>query len=102
MKIRKIKKLKVNSTVFNIKWVNEYGGAWFDYGKEEIGFNVKDCTQLEILNMINHELFEICCTEMHVRFKRPDVSSDYIFVFDHRQHTTIIEMMSGLLSEFLA
>ncbi len=101
MKIKRIKKLKVNAITFNIKWDKSNGGASFQYGEKSIIIGTISNNEEEILELIIHELFEICAVEMHVRLNRPDVESDYIFVFDHRQHTAICAMLAGLLSEFI-
>lgn len=103
MKIRRIKKIKINCWTFNVVWNNKHNGGCFNYlkdgGKIEIG--TKGLTDEEILMIISHELMEIVTCEMNVRLARPDCDSDYIFVYDHRQHETITRMFSGLLAEFI-
>lgn len=101
MKIKRIRKLKVNSVLFDIKWDNEIGGASFSYSNRNITFGVYDVTDLELFEVVCHELFEIVAIELAVRFKRPDCDTDYVFVFDHRQHSTMMCMFSGLLSQFI-
>lgn len=101
MKIKRIRKLKVNSFTFNIKWVNTEGGASFSYGDKEMVFHTKDFTDEQLLMLVCHELMEVCAIELNVRMMRPDCETDYIFVYDHRQHETITNMFAGLLSQFL-
>lgn len=103
--LKRIKKLRVNSTVFDVVWDKKYHGGRFIYNQGEkspatlrIGCGGEDAFTFEILC---HELWEICAIEMEVRLNRRDCDSDYIFVYDHRQHTTMCNMFSGLLSQFL-
>lgn len=101
MKIKRIKSLKVNCHTFKVIWDKTQFGASFNYGKCEIIIGTKDPDQNYILMLICHELMEICASEMSVRLHRPDCDSDYIFVYDHRQHETMMFMFSGLLEKFL-
>ncbi len=101
MKIKRIKKILINATEFKVLWNSKSSGGSFDYYNREIIIGVKRLTQLQILNIITHELMEVCAAEMHVRLSRSDCDSDYIFVYDHRQHTTMMEMFAGLLGQFL-
>jgi len=102
MKIKKIKTLKVNSTTFKIEWKKDQWGASFDYGTSIIGIGTLNSTNEQILMKICHELQEICALEMSVRFGRPDCTTDYVFVYDHRQHDTMMDMFAGLLYQFIA
>lgn len=78
----------------------EYGGS-FSYGTKSIKIGVKSKEEGPIFDILCHELMEICAEEMCIRFKRPDCDSDYIFVYDHRQYETMMNMFAGLLSQFL-
>lgn len=101
MKIKRIKSITLNSFEFSIVWDSKIYGGNFCYEKLVITIGTKSNNNSEIFMIICHELQELCATEMSVRFKRPDCSSDYIFVYDHRQHDTMSNMFSGLLSQFL-
>lgn len=101
MKIKRLKKLKVNCTTFDIIWDKEKFGACFDYSTPKMMVGTKGSTDDIIFLCLCHELLEICAVEMHVRFYRPDINDDYIFVYDHRQHDTMVNMFSGLISQFI-
>jgi len=102
LKIKRIKNLKVDCYIFNVEWDKTHSGASFDYQKNNINIGVKNLSDNEILMLICHELMEIVAIQMRVRMQRPDVHDDYIFVYDHRQHDTMMCMFAGLLAEFLA
>jgi hypothetical protein len=87
--------------LFDVEWDKSHNGAWFSYHDKKINIGTEiDCDTF-ILENIMHEVFEIVSHEMRVRLRRPDCDSDYIFVFDHRQHTTIQSMMAGIISKFI-
>jgi len=101
MKIKRIKKLKVNVTQFNVVWDKTHNGASFSYGKNLITIGVKSLSDSEIGSRICHELLEICALEMHVRYDRSDCDGDYLFAYDHRQHTTMCDMFVSLFEQFI-
>ena len=103
MKIKRIKDLKVNSYNFTVKWdINlDSGYGSISYPKHEIIIGIKNSPESEIFETVCHELMELCSIEMHVRFARADCAGDYIFVYDHRQHDTMMNMFAGLVSQFI-
>ena len=102
MNIKRIKKITVNSMIFAVKWDKEYKGASFQYEDSGTGLlrvGLGGCD--DIFELLCHELWEIVAVEMHVRHYRTDCQDDYIFVYDHRQHTTMCAMFAGLLKQFI-
>ena len=102
MNIKKIKKLKVNAMIFDVVWNKKDSGGSVNFQKDIITIGChKAMNQTEVLEVVIHELFEIVCVEMHTRYSRTDCHNDYLFVFDHKQHTTQMTMMAGLLEQFI-
>lgn len=101
MKLKKIRKLKVGPRAFSVKWDASHSGGSFDYADLTLNIGTYKNSSAEIFEIILHELTEMVCCEMSVRLQRPDCTGDYIFVYDHRQHTAITSQVSGLLLEFI-
>lgn len=101
MKIKRIKSIKINSDKFKIKWNKNHSGGSFSYRDHVIEIGTREVEADHIFMIIYHELQEIVALEMNVRFRRPDVDSDYIFVYDHRQHETMMNMFASLVSQFI-
>lgn len=103
MRIKRIKSIRVNSTTFNIEWDRQPGmrGGSFDYDEKLLILPAAKGEDDHCFMVLCHELQEICAEEMRVRHRRSDCDSDYIFVLDHRQFTTMTEMFTGLLLQFI-
>lgn len=101
MRIKRIKKIKINSYEFKVVWDNSGAGGSFSYSDQTMRIGCKGVFPGEMFMVICHELMEICALEMNVRFRRPDCDTDYIFVYDHRQHETMMNIFSALLSQFI-
>lgn len=101
MKIRKISKIQIGSRLFKVIWDNKHDGGSFSYKTQQIIIGTKDCQPTELLETILHELIEIVACETHVRFYRTDIDDDYIFNYDHRQHSTMTSTLAGLLAQFI-
>ena len=102
LKVKRIKKLKVNNYEFNIVWKNDHSGGHFSYPSKTIEIGIKNQSEELIFASICHELMEIVAIEMNVKLHRPDCRDDYIFVYDHRQHDTMSNMFSSLITQFIA
>jgi len=101
MEIKRIRKLKINAFEFKVIWDKSLRGASVDCIKREIRIGTKNADTTEIFERICHELWEIGAMDMGVRLSRPDCDSDYIFVYDHRQHDTMCNMVAGWLAQFI-
>lgn len=101
MKIKKIKQIQINCYTFSVIWNNKHSGGSFNFRSRKIDIGIKANTQDEIFMILCHELMEICAIDMNVRLCRPDCDSDYIFVYDHRQHETMMSMFSGAIGKFI-
>jgi len=101
MKIKRLKKIKINCYEFSIAWDKKSRGAEFNYSDLSISIGVKSKDDNEIFMLICHEIMEICAIEMNVRYYRPDCGSDFLFAYDHRQHDTMMCMFSGAINQFI-
>ena len=101
MKIKRIKSIQINSYKFKVKWNNSHRGGSFCFGDRVIEIGTKDENDGIMFMLICHELMEIVALELNVRLRRPDCDSDYIFVYDHRQHETMMNSFASLVSQFI-
>lgn len=99
MNIKRLKQIRINNQIFTITWNSKHDGGDFNYANKSIHIGTKN--QERVFEILSHELFEIAAIEMHVRFCRNDCPQDHIFMYDHRQHDTMIGMFTGWLGQFL-
>ena len=102
MKVKRITSLQVNASTFKVVWDKTHNGGSFSYGKNKnINIGTRYMDDNELFMVVCHEVMEIVACEVNVRLNRPDCGSDYIFVYDHRQHETMMNMFSRLVSQFI-
>ena len=101
MKVKRLKKIVINGETFSIRWNKDTTGGSFDYLDQSIMIGTMIPQEAVIFGVLCHEIMEIVTAEMNVRLNRPDCLTDYIFVYDHRQHDTMMQMFSGIISNFI-
>jgi len=103
MRLKFPKKITIGDVVWKIKTDKNKGGGSFGYADQVIVIGTKFLKNqpARTLNVIIHELMEILCIEADIRYDKGNNDADYIFVYDHQQHTDIIRRLSGLLNEFI-
>ena len=100
MKIKKLKKILIGDTIFKIKWDPNTSGGSFNYSKKLITIGTKP-GNIHALAVLIHEFKEIIQVEQTTRLDRHDCDSEYIFVYNHAQHTDLCSRLAGLLSQFI-
>lgn len=98
-KIKRIKTIQLCGQTFNVEWNKETSGACFSFQNEKLIIGTKISSR--IWGNIVHEVTEIVMAGMYLRHHRGDVDDDYIFVYDHRQHTAACEMIADALEKFI-
>ena len=101
MEIKRIKKMRVNHHVFDVVWNKSHDNAEISYGDMTLEIGTNSGLENDIFMLLCHELMEIASIEMCVRMRRPDCATDYIFVYDHRQHHAMMNIFSGMLLQFI-
>jgi len=103
MKLKFPKKIQIDDVIWNIKYDKKEAGGSFNYDKHllKIGTKLYKEQPIRTFVVIIHELKEIIQVQQTTRFLRDDCDSDYIFVYDHRQHTDFCYRLAGLLNNFI-
>lgn len=101
MKVKRLSKIKINCREFSIEWSKKHSGGSFNFTDRTISIGLKHNVETEIFEVLSHELMEIIMCELYVRLARPDCDADYIFVLDHRQFASAVNMFSGLIVQFI-
>jgi hypothetical protein len=99
-KIKRFKKLRLGSYIFDVKY-DSHGGGCFSFGEKTLTLGINKLDFAGALRVLTHELMEMSIVEMNCRMQRPDVTTDFIFVMDHRQFETAACLCSGMLAQFL-
>jgi len=106
MKLKKIKKIVIGDTEFQIKWNKKESGGAFNYPNKNkkalitIGIEDEKINPIGVLNVIIHELKEIIQVEQRVRYDRQDEFKAYEFHYTHKEHTDLCSRLAGLLVQF--
>lgn len=101
VRVKRLKKVRINCRDFSIEWSKKTSGGSFNFTDRVITIGLKHNIETEIFEVLCHELMEIVMCEMYVRLSRPDCDTDYIFVLDHRQFSSAVNMFSGLINQFI-
>lgn len=103
MTIKKPKKIIIGSITFNVVYDKSTSGGSFNYNKRNItiGCLHEKVDQVRILDIIIHELTEIIHCELSNRYSEIDHLNDYMFVYNHKQHTTACSMLANALLNFI-
>lgn len=99
MRIKRLRKIRIGSIDFKINWHKAYDGGSFSFLDAEI--NIGTRFPHLIFETVVHEITEVVLAGMHVRHLRSDCDTDYIFVYDHRQHTSACASIAGLIEQFM-
>lgn len=91
----------IGSVPWNIVWDKKDGGGSFNYGSRKIIIGLKDNSNVQLLEIIIHELKEIIQIEQATRYNRIDADNNYEFHYSHKEHTDLCARLSGLLNEFI-
>lgn len=103
MKLKLPKKITIGDVVWKVKYNKKEAGGSFGYEDHTINIGTKHLKNQpsRVLSVIIHELMEIICIENDTRYDKRHAEMDFIFVYDHQQHTDIVSRLSGLLNEFI-
>ena len=101
MKIKRLKKVLIGSAIWKIEWVKNSDNGSFDYVTEIIKIPAKGNTEVRIFEILMHELKEIIQCEQFTRLYGKSTEQQYVFVYNHDQHTDLCARLSGLLSKFI-
>ena len=100
MEIKRIEKFYSQTVEWDVRWMPRSRGGGFDWDKGVLKIGCQGAPK-EVFDVILHELVELVALELHIRYDRPDCDTDYLFVYDHRQHTMMCTVLAGYLAQFL-
>lgn len=101
MKLKRINKIRIGSTDFQVIWDKTRDGGEFSYRNKKLVIGTNHRTTVEILDTIIHELKEMIHIEQWTRFDDGSSSGQYIFVYNHDRHDELCSRLAGLLEQFI-
>ena len=108
MELKFPKSIKIGASKFKITYDKGMWGGNVNYYDEKektalivIGTKHLKEHPLRILTTIIHELKEIIQIEQGTRYNETNNEGEYLFSYNHKQHTDFCERLTGLLEEFI-
>ena len=103
MEIKKIKKIEILSSNFNIVWNKKHDGGSFDHSKSriEIGTKSEKIDPIYTFQVISHEIMELILGTLGARYESERLSNNYLFNFNHQTFETAIQLHTQTIIKFI-
>jgi hypothetical protein len=100
MKLKRLKKIRIDEIVFDIIWDKDEGGGSMNFPNHLMVIGTA-LGEISAFATLLHELKEIVNVTQNIRYTRPDTPKCYEFHYTHREHSDMCDRLAGILSEFI-
>lgn len=103
MKLKQIKEIEIMSSLFKIEYDKKDDGGKFSLGDAKITIGIKSIKTdpLYTFSVISHEVMEIICCQMGLRFDNIRTGYNFLFSFNHMEFETAIRIHAQAISKFI-